>query len=91
MESYKISVIGKVQGVWFRKYTQEKATKLKLTGYVSNKENGSVYIEVTGDNPFLNEFINWLKNEGSPLSDVTNVNCEKLDTLKTFTSFSIKR
>jgi acylphosphatase len=38
----KISVIGKVQGVWFRKSTQLEARKLGLTGFVSNEDDGSI-------------------------------------------------
>ena len=34
---YKILVKGKVQGVWFRKYTKEKAEVLGLKGYVKNE------------------------------------------------------
>jgi len=91
MENLQITVIGKVQGVWFRKYTQEKANELGLRGYVTNKDNGSVFIEVTGEKNVLNIFITWLKNEGSPQSKVTSVDIIKLNTEKQFNTFVIKR
>jgi len=91
MENLQITVIGKVQGVWFRKYTQEKANELGLRGYVTNKDNGSVFIEVTGEKIVLNIFITWLKNEGSPQSKVTSVDIIKLNTEKQFNTFVIKR
>jgi len=91
MESLQITVQGKVQGVWFRKHTQEKAQKLGLHGYVTNTTNDSVFIEVTGEKKELDIFISWLKNEGSPRSKVTDVEIFKLNTEKQFNSFEIKR
>ena len=42
-------VTGKVQGVGFRYFVQSKAEKLGLTGYAKNMPDGSVEIEVEGD------------------------------------------
>ena len=91
MESIQITVSGKVQGVWFRKYTQEKATELGLYGHVTNQNNGTVFIEVTGEKKELDLFIHWLQNEGSPLSKVMEIEIIKLDSIKKFNSFEIKR
>ena len=44
-----IQVKGKVQGVWFRAFTKEKAEKIGLTGWVHNQASGSVYLEVNGN------------------------------------------
>ncbi len=68
-----IKVIGKVQGVWFRKYTKDQANALQLNGTVQNMPDGSVYIEVESDDEIrLNEFLQWLPT-GSPLSRVDDV------------------
>lgn len=91
MISYTISVKGKVQGVWFRKYTQKKATALGITGFVMNKIDGSVYIETTGKETILNDFINWLETTGSPLSKVDQVIIEVSKKEHNFTGFIIKR
>jgi len=91
MKSYNISVIGKVQGVWFRKYTQEIGTKLGLVGFVMNKNDGSVYIETTGKEEILNDFVNWLKTKGSPLSEVDQVSFEISEPAHQFTGFEIRR
>ena len=70
---YNIKVTGKVQGVWFRKYTKDKAGTLGLQGTVQNQRDGSVYIEVEGSNvEKLKQFTEWLY-EGSPLSEVEEV------------------
>ena len=88
---YNISVKGKVQGVWFRKYTQEKATQLGLVGFVMNKNDGSVYIETAGKEEVIKDFVNWLNTEGSPLSKVDQVTFEVSETRRQFTKFEIKR
>lgn len=73
---YNILVKGKVQGVWFRKYTKHKADDLQLTGIVKNNPDKSVYIEIEGDENKIREFIDWLY-KGSPLSKVSLVEFTK--------------
>lgn len=91
MEILQITVNGKVQGVWFRKYTHDKANELGLYGYVTNQNNGAVFIEVSGEKKELDKFTHWLENEGSPLSKVTGIETTKSSTKKQFNSFDIKR
>ncbi|WP_456424869.1 acylphosphatase [Lutibacter sp.] len=85
---YKIVVEGKVQGVWFRKYTFNEAIRLGLKGFVRNEINNTVYIEAEGNLVTLNEFVKWLY-KGSPLSKVSTVTFEK-STLKHYKSFEIR-
>jgi acylphosphatase len=66
---YKITVKGRVQGVWFRKYTKMKADELEIQGFVKNLPNGDVFIEAEGTMLQLNAFIKWL-HKGSPHSKV---------------------
>lgn len=68
--------MGKVQGVFFRKFTQEKALSLGISGIVQNEKDGSVYIEAEGFEEQLTEFVDWLK-EGSPKSEVSEVKVRK--------------
>ena len=68
-EHRHIIVHGTVQGVWFRKYTQEEARKLGLSGWVANRDDGTVEIEVEGPLDKLNSFLAWCE-QGSPLSRV---------------------
>lgn len=69
---YDIHVSGKVQGVWFRKYTKIEADKLGLKGFVRNNPDGKVYIEAEGEETLMLEFVGWL-HKGAPLSKVKNV------------------
>jgi len=88
---YNIEVTGKVQGVWFRKYTKDKADELGLKGTVQNRPDGSVYIEVESENiEKLKQFADWLY-EGSPLSEVDAVTIENVDKCLGFNDFIIKR
>lgn len=91
MTEYHITVSGKVQGVWFRKYTREKALELGLVGYVMNLANSDVYIEVQGEPNTLVRFKIWLKEEGSPLCHVTRIQVKEVEASTAFTSFTIKR
>ncbi len=84
---YNIQVIGKVQNVWFRKYTKDKAEVLGLNGMVRNKTDGNVYIEVEGNENTIDDFIKWLY-KGSPKSNVEEVIYE-LSKFIGFESFEI--
>jgi acylphosphatase len=57
-----ISVKGKVQGVFFRASTQEKAKEIGIKGFVRNELDGSVYVESEGSEAQLSEFITWCKH-----------------------------
>jgi len=88
---YKIEVKGKVQGVWFRKYTLEKAQSLGLTGYVMNLPDGKVYIEVESrDLKKLQALVDWL-HKGSPLSKVEKVIIKDKRQCVGYQDFSIKK
>ena len=48
---------GRVQGVGFRYYAVHKASQLGLTGWVRNLYDGSVEMEVEGQEPLIDELI----------------------------------
>lgn len=75
---YAITVVGRVQGVWFRKSTQEKATELGLSGFVRNTPDGSVYIKAYGHGDACNQLITWCR-QGPPLARVARVTAEEVD------------
>lgn len=72
MEAVDIIVSGKVQGVFFRKYTLQKATTLQLCGWVKNLPDGSVQIHAEGDSINLQLMIEWC-HTGSPNAIVEQV------------------
>lgn len=56
-----IQVFGRVQGVGFRFYTEQKAKELNIAGFVQNKGDGSVYIEAEGNADDLDAFVDCCK------------------------------
>ena len=71
----KITVTGRVQGVWYRASTERKAQELGLTGFVRNQPDGSVYIEAEGDEPALDALVAWCR-QGPPLARVDTLHTE---------------
>lgn len=88
MARIAIKVTGKVQGVYFRKYTQWKAEELKLTGLVRNEEDGTVYIEAQGTEADVDALAKWC-SLGSPLAKVESVSTEEIDEVNDETLFII--
>ena len=89
IKNYQIQVVGKVQGVWFRKYTFEEALKLNIMGFVKNEQNGDVYVEAEGIESDLNQLLRFLE-KGSPMSKVISVNYE-VASVQDYTDFVISR
>lgn len=86
MHRIDVIIAGRVQGVWFRKYTQDKARELGLTGWIRNEANGTVALIAEGDDEPLKKLTKWLQR-GSPGAKVNTVNVnweEARETLKTF-------
>ncbi|MCK5324222.1 MAG: acylphosphatase [Desulfobulbaceae bacterium] len=74
MASRRVHIIveGRVQGVFFRAYTQEEAQKIGLTGWVRNQLDGTVEAVIEGDVDRIEQMIQWF-HRGSPMSAVTRV------------------
>jgi len=89
MKCIKITITGRVQGVWFRRSTKERADKLGILGTVQNISDGSVLIMAQAEEKVLNEFLKFC-HKGSPLSNVTNVIIEDRVLLQ-LSSFEILR
>lgn len=89
MKRYQLIVKGKVQGVGFRAYTQQKAAQYELSGYVMNHMDGSVEIEAQGEDSTLERFISTIK-EGSPYSSVDEIKTQEKEVQDNERSFSIR-
>lgn len=67
MKGFSFQIHGKVQGVFFRKYTERRAHELGLSGWVANAPDGTVKGQVFGsDDEKLQEMKRWLQETGSP-------------------------
>lgn len=79
MKSYKFRVIGRVQGVWYRKFVLNVASSLKLFGYVKNMPDRSVEISANFETQEdLESFISKLY-DGSTFSKVSDVECKEIE------------
>ncbi|UJL48246.1 acylphosphatase [Virgibacillus sp. NKC19-16] len=66
-------ISGHVQGVGFRYSAMQKAKEFKLNGWVRNKENGTVELEVEGDGNQINLYMDELKNGFNRFIQVDNI------------------
>lgn len=74
----QIRVQGKVQGVFFRASTKEKADELGVKGWVRNESDGSVLIEAEGEEELVKAFEEWCW-EGSSGARVKDVQKDPVD------------
>jgi acylphosphatase len=91
---YNFKVTGLVQGVFFRKYTKERAEHLDITGWCRNTADGkSVEGEIEGSEENIRDMMQWLHNDGSPHSSIENSVFEQLDVgnVRTYDSFYIRK
>ncbi|HEX7048313.1 MAG TPA: acylphosphatase [Gammaproteobacteria bacterium] len=71
-------VSGKVQGVFFRAATRDRAQSLHVTGYAKNLDDGRVEVLACGEAKDVDELIDWLW-EGSSGARVDRVDVEDAD------------
>ena len=90
MKHLSINVIGKVQGVYYRASTKQKADVLGLKGTVMNLPDGSVQIEVVGEEAEINQLIEWC-HDGPERAEVEKVICQAANDNPTYQDFSIIR
>lgn len=84
-----VTVYGKVQGVWFRANTKQKAEQLGVTGWVKNTTHGAVEAIFEGEENCIKEMIEWCKN-GPPQANVENIEIKEQNPTNGFDGFSIK-
>jgi acylphosphatase len=82
-------VKGRVQGVSFRWYTQQKAQALGLTGCARNLPNGSVEVLAEGSRPVLEALVAFL-HEGSPAAKVDDVDVRWSEGVEDLEGFEIR-
>lgn len=88
MNGYSIYVQGVVQGVGFRPFIKNLATKLNLKGYVSNTSKG-VKIEIISSEDEADNFINELLNNAPAISHILSIE-KKQSNIDSVDDFIIK-
>lgn len=87
MQGLRVHITGIVQGVGFRPFVYNLATRLDLKGWVRNTSAG-VDIEVDGDKGTLDCFLKSLRDEAPPLSRIDEFSAS-FQTVNGFRSFDI--
>jgi acylphosphatase len=88
MRRVKIIICGRVQGVGYRYFVQEKAIEMGIKGYVRNLPGGEVEIDAEGERSIMEIFILTCK-EGPTLSQISDCMVHDIP-IYGFTAFSIK-
>ena len=83
----KIHVTGIVQGVGFRPFIYNLATRYQLYGWVRNTSAG-VDIELTGSHSLIEMFLNSLQTDIPPLADVERLDVKWVEPVD-YTDFKI--
>jgi acylphosphatase len=71
-------VTGVVQGVGFRFFTKYLAERFDLSGYVRNREDGSVELEVEGSMEAISAFLEELEAGPSRIAHVSGVDVKDI-------------
>lgn len=89
MRSYHFIIKGKVQGVFFRAKTKEKADELGVKGWVKNTDDGSVEVLAQGEESIIHQLETWCRNGPSRarVTDLERIEVESED----FSSFNVIR
>ena len=72
MKRVRVVISGRVQGVWFRGWTEEQARRRRLDGWVRNRRDGRVEALFQGDDAKVDEMVE-LCRRGPPFAQVHEV------------------
>lgn len=93
MESQRrvqLEIYGRVQGVFYRASTREKARQLGVNGWVRNRADGSVEAIVEGPEDAVGDLIEWT-HDGPSRARVDNVEVTDQDYQGEFSGFEVRR
>jgi len=89
MRRVKILVTGRVQGVYFRMFTQNKAKQFGVKGHARNLPDGRVEIIAEADKNSIEKLIRWC-HKGPVTARVDHVEITELESDEVLTSFEIR-
>jgi acylphosphatase len=76
IERARVKVSGRVQGVFFRAETRDRARSLGLSGWVRNAPDGSVEAAFEGPEERVQSMLEWCRR-GPALAAVTDVSVDR--------------
>jgi len=84
-----VVVSGRVQGVFFRAETQEKAKELGISGWVKNLSEGRVEAVFEGERAKVEQMVEWAK-KGPPGAIVDHLDLSWEEHQGEFSNFEIR-
>ncbi|MEK3806156.1 acylphosphatase [Metabacillus sp. SLBN-84] len=90
MKTIHLIVHGHVQGVGFRYFAQSAAQSEKVTGWVKNKEDGTVEAVAQGTENQLDSFVHTLRS-GNRYAQVEEIKVSEVEQDQTHAGFKIIR
>lgn len=85
----RVVISGRVQGVSFRWYTQQRALELGLTGWVRNLWDGRVEAVFEGNQSAVDQVLSWCRH-GPPAAQVEDVQVTRESPRGDLTGFHIR-
>ncbi len=85
----KLLVSGRVQGVYFRMFTQKQAKHFGVNGYVRNLDDGRVEIVAEAHPELLDKMIAWA-HKGPITARVDQVESSELAVDEVFVGFEVR-
>jgi len=89
MKTIRVYLSGNVQGVFFRKYIEEKANELGIRGFVRNLEDGRVEVLIEGKDENVNSMFEICK-KGNQHTKVMDIQFQELKN-QGFKEFKVLR
>jgi acylphosphatase len=89
MKAIKVSITGKVQGVYYRASTKDYAYRNGITGFCKNELDGSVTVYAEGRKIQLEGLVEWCR-KGSKMARVQEVLVEEVE-IQHLEKFEIRR
>ncbi len=91
MIAKRVLFSGRVQGVGFRYTTREIATGFDVVGSVKNLADGTVEMEIMGEEDELREYLGEITNESPVAHFIKEVHTENIQLLEQANGFRIVR
>lgn len=88
-KAVRVTVKGRIQGVAYRASTQQKATRLGITGYIRNVSGNEVEVLAQGTENDLSELISFLES-GTSGAEIDEFDYEWIEPDEDHFRFTIK-
>jgi len=89
MKTIRIYISGSVQGIFFRKYLEEKANEFGVRGFVRNLDDGRVEVLAEGRDENVNSMLEVCK-KGTQHTKITDIQIQELKN-QGFKGFKVLR